>query len=64
MKPAAFLASCFLALVAVAHLLRLALSIPLVVGAVTIPMWPSLLAFVGPGALALWLWREQRPVGR
>lgn len=60
MKPAATLSCLFLALVALAHLGRLATGVPIVVGDVAVPMWPSVVAAIGPGALAAWLWREQR----
>lgn len=63
MKPAALLSALFLALIAVAHLLRVALAVPITVGSLTIPMWLSVPAVIGPGALAIWLWKEQRPVG-
>jgi hypothetical protein len=59
MRPAALLSALFLCLVAVAHLFRLLLGVELVVDGVVMPMWPSLLAVLGPGALAVWLWREQ-----
>ena len=60
MKPAALVCTLFLALIAVAHLLRIVFQVPVTAGPWVIPMWASALAFVGPGALALWLWREQR----
>jgi hypothetical protein len=60
MKPAVLVTCLFLALVAVAHLARLALALPVVVGGVAVPVWLSALGVLGPGALALWLWREQR----
>ena len=64
MKPAALLSVAFLLIIALAHLLRVAFSVPITVGEFSVPMWPSMLAFVGPGALALWLWRETRTVPR
>jgi hypothetical protein len=64
MKPAALLSSLFLALIAVAHLLRLAFATAVTVGDATIPVWLSVPAVLGPGALAIWLWREQRPIKR
>jgi hypothetical protein len=60
MKPAALVTCIFLALVAVAHLVRFLLGIPIVIGAIAIPAWLSALGFLGPGALVVWLWREQR----
>lgn len=62
MKPAALVSCLFFALIAVGHLLRLALATPVTVGATTIPVWLSVPAVVGAGALAIWLWREQHPV--
>lgn len=59
-KPAASLAAFFLALVAVLHVARLLLQVEVTVGTTAIPMWASVLAVFGPGALAVWLWREQR----
>ena len=64
MKPAALLSSAFLALIAVAHLLRLALATPIAVGGAAIPLWLSVPAVVGPGALAIWLWKEQHTIKR
>lgn len=60
MKPGAFLAVCFLAGIALGHLLRVVYSVRVVVGDVTVPMSLSALATVGAGALAILLWREQR----
>lgn len=60
MKPAALLATVFLSLVAVLHVLRLVFQVPFIVGDTEIPMWASVLAVVVPGALAVWLWREQQ----
>jgi hypothetical protein len=58
MKPVARLTTIFLALVALGHLLRLALQIEVVAGGVHIPLWLSALAFVLTGGLAILLWRE------
>jgi hypothetical protein len=60
MKPAALVTSLFLAAVAIAHLVRFVLAIPITAGDVTIPVWLSAFGFFVPGALAVWLWREQR----
>lgn len=60
MKPAALVACLFLGLVAIAHLLRFVLAVPIMAGDVAIPLWLSAFGFLGPGALAIWLWREQR----
>lgn len=60
MKPAALVTTLFLALISVAHLLRVIFQVPVTAGPLVIPMWASVLACVGPGALAFWLWKEQR----
>jgi len=62
MKPAVVVTTVFLAFVAVIHLLRLVFQVEVLVGGATVPMWASIVAVIGPGALALWLWREQRSV--
>ncbi len=63
MKPASLVTVIFLLAVALLHLLRLIGSVEVVVGSTTVPVWVSLFGFVGPGALAIWLWREQRAFG-
>ena len=60
MKPVARIATLFLALVALAHLSRVALQIPVTAGTVTIPLWVSALACVVTGGLSVPLWRESR----
>ncbi len=60
MKPAALLATLFLSLVVVLQLLRLVLQWEFIIGGLEIPMWASVLAVIGAGALAVWLWREQQ----
>jgi hypothetical protein len=60
MKPAALLAVIFLALVALGHLLRVALSLQLTIGGTDIPMWMSVVACIVVGGLAIMLWRESR----
>ena len=60
MKPAALVATLLLSVIAVLHLLRLIFQLQFIVGGTEIPMWASVLAVLGPGALAIWLWQEQR----
>jgi hypothetical protein len=60
MKPAATVATIFLALVAIAHLVRYLLHVDITAGGKAVPMWPSLVAFLFTGGLALMLWREGR----
>ncbi|MCX5713381.1 MAG: hypothetical protein NT033_00900 [Candidatus Omnitrophica bacterium] len=42
-------------LVSLAHLLRLALKINIMVGQSSVPMWLSIFGFLGPLFLALWI---------
>lgn len=60
MKPAVKVTTIFLGLLAVAHVARLLFQVEVTVGSTTIPMWASVFAVLGPSALAMWLWREQR----
>ncbi len=60
MQPIGRLATIFLALVALAHLLRLVMRVEVTVGGVTIPLWANALACVFAGGLAIMLWRESR----
>jgi hypothetical protein len=59
MRPSALVTVLFLALVALAHLARLVLHLEITVDEVTVPPWVSWLAVIGPGALAIWLWRDR-----
>jgi hypothetical protein len=60
MKPALTVTLVFLLLVALLHLIRLLLGVGVTVDGVVIPMWASIFACLGPAALAVWLWWEQR----
>ena len=60
MKPASLVAVIFLALVALGHLLRVALRLQMTVGGADIPMWMSAVACIFAGGLAIMLWREGR----
>jgi len=60
MRPAALVTVVFLSLVASLHLVRLLFSVELTVAGTTLPLWVSLFGVVGPGALGIWLWRDQR----
>jgi protein-S-isoprenylcysteine O-methyltransferase Ste14 len=60
MKPVARIATIFLAVVALAHLFRVALQIPVTAGNVVIPLWASALACMFTGGLSVMLWRESR----
>lgn len=57
MKPT-LLASIILAIIAVAHLLRLLFGWAVIVGTIGVPMWPSALVALVFGGLSLMLWKE------
>lgn len=63
MKPAVTVAVVFLLLVALLHLLRVAFGVSVTIDGTAIPVWASVLACLGPAALAIWVWREQRAAG-
>jgi hypothetical protein len=58
MKPAALVATIFLALVAFAQFLRVELRVEVTAGGVAVPLWASALVSVFMGGLSLMLWRE------
>jgi hypothetical protein len=58
MKPFTMITVVFLSLIAFAHLLRVILGWEIVVNAIVIPMWPSVLVFLVFGGLPVGLWRE------
>lgn len=60
MKLSTIIAVVFLSLVSAAHLLRLIFQAQLTLNAKEIPMWMSLAAFIFTGALAIWLWVDNR----
>jgi membrane protein implicated in regulation of membrane protease activity len=60
MKPFTAVAVVLLAFIALGHLLRVLAGWELVIGAVVVSMWPSVLAFLAFGGLAIMLWREAR----
>lgn len=60
MKTASFIASVFLALIAVVHLLRVLFHVEATVGGRIVPVWMSVIACVFTGALAIMLWLENR----
>jgi hypothetical protein len=60
MKPAVLVAVIFLALVALGHLLRVALRLQMTIGGTDVPMWMSVVACIFAGGLAIMLWRESR----
>lgn len=60
MKMGAKLAVILFALVAVAHALRLAFSVPVTAGGWAVPQWISLFGVIVPAGIAWLLWRESR----
>lgn len=60
MKPFTSITLVLLAFIAFGHLLRVLAGWELVIGAIVVPMWPSVIAFLGFGGLAIMLWREAR----
>ncbi len=60
MKPAALVATVFLALVGIAHLVRIVLRLDLVAAGLAVPLWASAVACVFTSGLAVMLWRESR----
>lgn len=63
MKPASLLAVVVFSLVALSHLLRLALQVEVLVGGAVIPMWVSVVGLLVTALLAIGLWRESRSPG-
>jgi len=59
MKLGSLLAMIFLSIVAFVHLLRLIFGVAFIVGDTAIPMWASIFAVIGPGIIALLLWKEK-----
>jgi hypothetical protein len=60
MKPSVIVTLAFLCVVALGHLARFVSQVDITVASTIVPMWPSLVVFFALGALAIWLWREQR----
>lgn len=60
MKIGSLLAVVLLAVVAIAHLLRLLFAVDVVVGGYIVPQWVSVGGVVLPGLIAMLLWRESR----
>jgi hypothetical protein len=59
-KPATVGAAILLTVVALLQLLRAVVGVRVTVGDTAIPTWPSVVAFVVAGGLAVGLWREAR----
>lgn len=63
MKPGAAVAMTLLALIAVIHVVRVLLKVPVIIGTTTVPMWASLVAAIVSGVVAIALWREAHSAG-
>ena len=59
-RPASVVTAIFLFAIAAGHLLRIITGVTVVANDITIPMWPSMLAIIGPSLLALWLLKERK----
>ena len=60
MRSYALVSGMFLALIAVAHLVRAFMRWPIQIAELTVPVWGSVAAFIVTGGLALWAFREGR----
>jgi hypothetical protein len=60
MKPATLVATIFICVVAVLHLVRNFLQVEVTVNGAMVPMWMSIIAFLFTGGLAIMMWRENR----
>ena len=60
MKPATLVATAFLAVVALVHVLRLVFQVQVTVAGNAVPVWMSAVGALFAGGLAFLLWREQR----
>ena len=63
MKPAANVATCILAFIAIIHVLRVVFQVPVTAGDVEFPMRLSIVGAILFGGLAVWLRLEQRSEG-
>ena len=61
MKPGILVAFAFVVFVALAHIVRLIFRVPIAIGGIAIPIWPSVLAVPLFAGLALLIWRETHP---
>ncbi len=60
MKTSVIVTLIFLTIVSILHLVRFALQVSITVDNFVVPMWMSLVAFLALGALAVWLWRDEK----
>jgi hypothetical protein len=57
-KPVSLIATLFLALISLGHLLRVLFRVEVTAGIVVVPIWMSVVACLATGILAILLWRE------
>lgn len=57
MRSYALVSTMFLAIVAVAHLIRAVMRWPILIADLTVPVWASIAAFVFTAGLAVWGFR-------
>jgi hypothetical protein len=60
LKPISIVAVVIFSLVALVHLVRIALGWEVTVNGISIPMWASVIACAVSAALAFMLWRQPR----
>ena len=58
MKPATLVATIFLFVIAILHLVRLFFHVELTVNGAMVPMWLSIFGFLFTAGLAIMMWRE------
>ena len=61
MRPGILIAFAFVVFVALVHVVRLIFQVPIAIGGIAVPMWPSVLAVPLFAGLALQIWRETHP---
>jgi len=61
MKPATMVATIFLFVVAILHLVRIFFHVELTVNGAMVPMWLSIFGFLFTAGLAIMIWRENWP---
>ncbi len=60
MRSYALVSGLFLAIIAVAHLVRAFMGWPILIADLAVPVWGSVAAFFVTGGLALWGFRDGR----
>ena len=58
MKPATLVATIFLFIVAILHLVRIFFHVELTVNGAMVPLWLSIIGFLFTVSLAIMMWRE------